>query len=57
MGSTISQQFSINSSIISLTPYITSRGKNLEKQNNIQIQGGLFTYLIPGQSVITFASN
>ncbi|KAF7632218.1 Glucosylceramidase [Meloidogyne graminicola] len=59
-SNSINQQFSINGGsalYTSLTPYITSQGKNLEKQLNIKLNGGKFTYSIPGQSKIKIKMN
>ncbi|KAF7637503.1 Glucosylceramidase [Meloidogyne graminicola] len=51
--SNINQQFSIKS-INSFIPYITSPNKNLSKEANIAVKNGLFSYSIPGPSVVTF---
>ena len=53
----IKQQFAFeNGSVSSVTPYVTSQSKNLEKEASIEVSASInaFSYTLPAQSIVTF---
>jgi len=51
------QQFNVGASMgASVVPWITSRKSSLQAQAPVPVSSGSFTYGIPGDSVVTFAS-
>ena len=51
------QSFTLNGvTLATLTPWITSATKSLEQQTPVAVTNGAFTFNLPAQSVVTFAS-
>jgi len=55
--SVVNQQFNVDASMgASVVPWITSRKLSLKANAAVPVSSGSFTYAIPGESVVTFAS-
>jgi len=55
--SVVNQQFNVDASMgASVVPWITSGKLSLKANAAVPVSSGSFTYVIPGQSVVTFAS-
>jgi len=51
------QVFSVGSTMsTSVVPWVTSSAQNLQRQANVSVSSGSFTYTIPADSEVTFAA-
>ena len=56
-GASVTQSFALNGiSVSSVTPWITSATLNLEQQGDVAVNGGDFSYTLPGSSITTFVA-
>jgi glucuronoarabinoxylan endo-1,4-beta-xylanase len=55
-GSSKSNTFTLNGfSAATVTPWITDATRSLIQESNVTVSGGVFSYTIPANSVVTFA--